>query len=57
MFIETNPMPVKEAMNMLGMEVGDVRLPLVRMLPESRTKLHDALSAYGLMKETDPVNV
>ncbi|UCF05799.1 MAG: 4-hydroxy-tetrahydrodipicolinate synthase [bacterium] len=57
MFIETNPMPVKEAMNMLGMEVGDVRLPLVRMLPENRTKLRDALSAYGLIKETDPVNV
>ncbi len=51
MFIETNPMPVKEAMNMLGWEVGDVRLPLVRMLPENRQKLGKALDAYGLKKE------
>jgi 4-hydroxy-tetrahydrodipicolinate synthase len=48
MFIETNPMPVKEAMNILGMEVGDVRLPLVRMKEENRAKLRDALEAYGL---------
>jgi 4-hydroxy-tetrahydrodipicolinate synthase len=49
MFIETNPMPVKEAMNMLGWEVGDVRLPLVRMLPENRDKLKTALEEYGLL--------
>jgi len=52
MFIETNPMPVKEAMNILGWDVGDVRLPLVPMLPESRTKLASALQAYGLLQET-----
>jgi len=57
MFIETNPMPVKEAMNMLGMEVGDVRLPLVRMLPANRGKLHQALVQYGLIKEKDVVQV
>ncbi len=50
MFIETNPMPVKEAMNIIGMEVGDVRLPLVRMLPENREKLRGALEEYGLQK-------
>jgi len=48
MFIETNPSPVKEAMNMLGMGVGDVRLPLVRMQPAGREKLAAALKAYGL---------
>ncbi len=48
MFLETNPMPVKEAMNLLGMGVGDVRLPLVRMLPETMEKLSKALTAYGL---------
>lgn len=48
MFIETNPMPVKEAMNILGMEVGDVRLPLVRMKKENREKLRKAMEAYGL---------
>jgi 4-hydroxy-tetrahydrodipicolinate synthase len=51
MFIETNPMPVKEAMNLLGMEVGDVRLPLVRLLPENRKKLAKALEDYGLAVE------
>jgi 4-hydroxy-tetrahydrodipicolinate synthase len=48
MFIETNPAPVKEAMNMLGFGVGNVRLPLVRMQPENLVKLADALKAYGL---------
>ena len=49
MFIETNPMPVKEAMNMLGMDVGDVRLPLVRMKPENQEKLRAVLKDYGLL--------
>ena len=57
MFIETNPMPVKEAMNMLGMDVGDVRLPLVRMLPENRKKLRAALTAYGLKPAAAEVTV
>ena len=48
MFIETNPMPVKEAMNMLGMGVGNVRLPLVRMMPETLKTLSKALTDYGL---------
>jgi 4-hydroxy-tetrahydrodipicolinate synthase len=48
MFIETNPTPVKEAMNMLGMEAGDVRLPLVGLLPENREKLRKALVDFGL---------
>ncbi len=57
MFIETNPMPVKEAMNLLGMEVGDVRLPLVRMLPENLKKLAGALEAYGLKVVSNAVKV
>jgi len=57
MFIETNPMPVKEAMNILGKEVGDVRMPLVRMLPENRIKLAAALTAYGLPCNQDQVKV
>jgi 4-hydroxy-tetrahydrodipicolinate synthase len=48
MFFETNPTPVKEAMNMLGMDVGAVRLPLVELLHENRDKLRDTLVAYGL---------
>ncbi len=57
MFIETNPMPVKEAMNILDMEVGDVRLPLVRMKPENRERLGRALADYGLIQKPKPVNV
>ena len=49
MFIETNPMPVKEAMNLLGMEVGNVRLPLVRMMPENIERLRAALTDYGIL--------
>ena len=54
MFIETNPMPVKEAMNMLGMGVGNVRLPLVRMLPENLVKLASSLTDYGLEVKNPP---
>jgi len=54
MFIETNPMPVKEAMNMLGMGVGNVRLPLVRMLPGNLVKLAASLSDYGLEVKNPP---
>jgi len=50
MFIETNPTPAKEAMNMLGWHMGDVRLPLVGLLPENRARLKAALTAYGLLK-------
>ncbi|MBN1164835.1 MAG: 4-hydroxy-tetrahydrodipicolinate synthase [Candidatus Krumholzibacteriota bacterium] len=57
MFIETNPMPVKEAMNLLGMQVGDLRLPLVRMLPQNREKLAHALEQYGLNIKSAKVKV
>jgi 4-hydroxy-tetrahydrodipicolinate synthase len=57
MFIETNPMPIKEAMNMLGMAVGDLRLPLVRMLPENRDRLRKVLTDYGLIKEHSGIGV
>lgn len=45
MFIETNPIPVKTAMNMMGMDAGDLRLPLWEMSPANaeilRASLHD----------------
>ena len=49
MFMETNPMPVKEAMNLLGMGVGDVRLPLVRMQQANIELLRAALDDYGIL--------
>lgn len=50
LFIETNPMPVKAAMNMMGLEVGGVRPPLCEMLPENEDKLRARLLGYGLIK-------
>ena len=49
MFIETNPIPVKTAASMLGLSGGPMRLPLAPMDAENEQKLHDALSAFGLL--------
>lgn len=50
MFIETNPGPVKAAMNMMGMAAGGLRLPLVEMRPENKEKLRKVLVELGLVK-------
>ncbi|PIP19892.1 MAG: 4-hydroxy-tetrahydrodipicolinate synthase [Candidatus Omnitrophica bacterium CG08_land_8_20_14_0_20_41_16] len=50
MFLETNPMPVKTAMGLLGMCEPDLRLPMCAMLPENLEKLKKALKDYGLFK-------
>lgn len=50
MFIETNPIPVKTAMGMLGICEPDLRLPMTAMLPENADKLKKALKDYGLLK-------
>ncbi|HZX19531.1 MAG TPA: 4-hydroxy-tetrahydrodipicolinate synthase [archaeon] len=49
-FIETNPIPIKEAMNMLGMPAGECRLPLCEMGPENREKLKEILKQMNLIK-------
>lgn len=49
MFYETNPIPVKTAMQLLGRLNGEVRLPLCPMSQANRDKLQKALRAYGLM--------
>ena len=46
LFIEVNPVPVKEAMNYLGYEVGACRLPLGEMSEENREKLHRVLDLH-----------
>ena len=50
MFIETNPSPVKTAMDILGMCQSDVRLPLCSMSEGNLEKLKKALKEYGLLK-------
>jgi 4-hydroxy-tetrahydrodipicolinate synthase len=48
MFIETNPIPVKEAMAMLGMIEPEYRLPMCRMSEANRGRLKTILDRYGL---------
>ena len=50
MFIETNPIPLKTAMGLLGMCSGDLRLPLCQMEDSNKRKLEKALRDYGLLK-------
>jgi 4-hydroxy-tetrahydrodipicolinate synthase len=48
-FIETNPIPVKAALAMMGMIEEVYRLPMVPMKPENRAKLEMVLAAQGLL--------
>ena len=47
-FIEVNPIPVKEAMCILGFAAGTPRAPLTQMEETNREKLVAAIKAYGL---------
>ena len=49
-FLETNPIPVKTAMGLLGMCAPDLRLPMCSMSQENLGKLKTALKDYGLLK-------
>lgn len=49
LFIEPNPIPVKTAMNLMGKEVGALRLPLCDMSEEHLKLLSDSMSDYGLL--------
>ncbi|MTI48719.1 MAG: 4-hydroxy-tetrahydrodipicolinate synthase [Firmicutes bacterium] len=49
LFIETNPMPIKTAMNILGMDAGEVRLPLTKMEPQNIEILLNNLEEIGLI--------
>lgn len=49
LFCEVNPIPVKEALNMMGKEVGGYRLPLYEMADANKAKLRAALEEVGLI--------
>jgi len=49
-FIEVNPIPVKEAMNLMGFNVGRCRPPLTTMLEKNVEILRKSLINYGLIK-------
>lgn len=48
LFIETNPIPVKTAMNLMGMNVGHLRLPLVDMSNKNLETLKKEMISYGI---------
>ncbi len=49
-FLETNPIPIKEAMAMAGMIEPEFRLPMCRMSDANRQRLRAILEPYGLLK-------
>ena len=49
LFIEVNPIPVKTAMNLMGMNVGGLRLPLTEMTAEHVEKLKEEMMKQQLL--------
>ncbi len=49
MFIETNPIPLKSAMETMGLCSGKMRLPLVEIKPENKEKLESCLKKLSLI--------
>ena len=50
LFMDVNPIPVKEALNQMGFDVGHCRLPLAAMSEENKQKITDVLRRYLLLK-------
>ena len=49
LFIDVNPIPVKEALNMMGMNAGPCRMPLCEMTDAAKDKLAATLARHGLL--------
>ena len=49
MFYETNPIPVKTALHMMGMITDEMRLPLCKMSEGNRKRLQSVMKKYGLI--------
>ena len=47
-FIETNPIPIKTAMKLAGLDTGEMRLPMCAMEEANRKKLEKAMKDYGI---------
>ncbi|KXG75138.1 4-hydroxy-tetrahydrodipicolinate synthase [Thermotalea metallivorans] len=50
LFIEVNPIPVKTAMNLMGFDMGELRLPLTEMSEGNLNILKTRMTEYGLLK-------
>ena len=49
LFVDVNPIPVKEALNMMGMNAGPCRMPLYEMTDAAKDKLAATLAKHGLL--------
>ena len=49
LFCEVNPIPVKTAMNLMGKNVGPLRMPMCEMDPKNVEKLKKSMEAYGIL--------
>ena len=49
LFSEVNPIPVKKALNLMGFEVGPLRLPMTELEPEHEVQLVKAMKEYGIL--------
>ncbi|WP_245790985.1 dihydrodipicolinate synthase family protein [Desulfovibrio litoralis] len=49
LFVETNPIPVKTGLHLMGRMTDEFRLPLVSLQPESLTKLRSVMQKSGLI--------
>ena len=50
LFCEVNPIPVKKALNLMGMEFGPMRRPLTDMEPENAARLEREMKNFGILK-------
>lgn len=50
LFCDVNPIPVKEACNLIGFNAGHCRLPLIDMTDENKENMKNVLNEYGLIK-------
>lgn len=50
LFCEVNPIPVKEALNLMGMEAGTLRMPLTDMEPANAERLEKAMREFGILQ-------
>lgn len=53
LFMEVNPIPVKEAMNLMGLRAGSYRMPMYPMAPQNRAKLAAIMREAGLPVRED----
>ena len=49
LFCEVNPIPVKKALNLMGFEVGDLRMPLTELTPANTERLAQAMKEFGIL--------